>query len=87
MGKLRNAKMAVVCTCPASSGAIAPIILQVLRGHAYENCREALRMRSPRLPVRKRAFLLYIPINVELSTQAEVANSSLSIHHLNGPWT
>ena len=34
-GKLGNDKMAVVCTCPASSGAVAPIVLQVLRGHAF----------------------------------------------------
>ena len=35
MGKLCNAKMAVVYTCPASSGAVAPIILQVLLGDAF----------------------------------------------------
>ena len=34
-GKLCNAKMAVVCTCPASSGAVTPIILQVLRVTLY----------------------------------------------------
>ena len=30
-GETSYAKMAVVCTCPASSSAVAPIILQVLR--------------------------------------------------------
>ena len=30
-GETSYAKMAVVCICPASSGAVAPIILQVLR--------------------------------------------------------
>ena len=34
-GETSYAKMAVVCTCPASSGAVALIILQVLRGHAF----------------------------------------------------